>query len=107
MTSRPLRYLYVLASLLPGRATVVSAQHDAPGYALGFVLVGLLLLVAAARDYLAAQRHRRAAAVRAERAARPGPYTGVAHDMDDCCETWWTSAGTRHDVACATHHKAA
>lgn len=108
--SRILCLLYVLASSLALHASIESTQHDAPGYALGFAAVDLLLLVAAIREHLAAEE-RRAVAVRAERIARLRAYgeaEQLAHiEMDRCCETWWTSAGAEHDAACTTHRRAA
>ncbi|MGW4030769.1 hypothetical protein ACWEFL_15860 [Streptomyces sp. NPDC004838] len=48
---------------------------------------------------------RRAAAVRAERAARPAgriSYTDLVTALlnSACCEHWWTSRGTQHDPDC-------
>ncbi|MGW4388225.1 hypothetical protein [Streptomyces sp. NPDC004685] len=108
--TRILCLLYVLASSLVLHASIVSTQHDAPGYAVGFAAVDLLLLVAALREHLAAEE-RRAVAVRAERLARLRALVEaeqLAHiEMDACCETWWTSAGAEHDAACLTHRRAA
>lgn len=100
ITTRALRYLYVLASLLAAHATVVSVHRGAAWYALGFAGVDLLLLVAAIREYHATEE-RRAVAVRAERLVRLRALVeadALAFTLDDaCCETWWTSCGTAHD----------
>lgn len=120
MTTRPLPYLYALASLLPARAAVASAQHDADWYALGFATVGLLLLAAAAREHLNAEE-RRAVGTGAERLARLRADAEAEADADAaaidgiarltlagaCCELWWTSAGTDHDTVCGRDRWAA
>lgn len=103
--TRPLCLLYVLASALALHASIASTQHNAPGHALGFAAVDLLLLVAALREHLAADE-RRAVAVRAERLARLRVLVEAAplalSDLDDaCCETWWMSCGAAHDDRCA------
>ncbi|MFB8298698.1 hypothetical protein ACFC66_36960, partial [Streptomyces bacillaris] len=102
LPDRALRWLYLAAAALAGHCSVTSARADAWWYAIGLFGVSLLLAVAAGREYVAANE-RRAAAVRAERAARPcglRPITGEVVDAAlaaACCERWWTSAGAAHD----------
>lgn len=103
--ARALCLLYVLGSGLALHASIASSQRSAFGYAIGFAGVDLLLLAAAAREYLTADE-RRAAAARAERAVRPRAYDsaeGVVRVAlaGGCCERWWTSAGTEHDAGCS------
>lgn len=59
--------------------------------------------VAAGYLHRAAAR-RRTDAVGAERRARRLALADeVALALDDCCETWWTSAGTQHEPACPNY----
>ncbi|MFI7014126.1 hypothetical protein [Streptomyces sp. NPDC050164] len=97
-STRVLGWAYLLAALLTARCSVTSARNDAWWYAAGLFGVSLLLIVALAREYVAADE-RRAAAVRAERAARLRTWASQArNDLEDgCCERWWTSCGTEHD----------
>ncbi|MEU0522740.1 hypothetical protein [Streptomyces niveus] len=57
--------------------------------------------VAAGYLHRAAAR-RRADAVDAEQRARRLAIED-ALVMDDCCETWWTSAGGQHEPTCPNH----
>ncbi|MFJ1653672.1 hypothetical protein ACIOC2_20240 [Streptomyces sp. NPDC088337] len=97
-SDRALRWLYLLAALFLGHCSVTSAHAGAWWYAITLFGVSLLLAVAIARETVAA-RERRAAAVRAERAARLRTWASQARaDLEDgCCERWWTSAGAEHD----------
>lgn len=101
-SARALWWLYLLAAVFAARCALTSAQHGAPWYAIGLFTVALLLIVALAREYLDADE-RRAAAVRAERAARIRAWHDQAAqaraDLEHgCCERWWTSAGAEHDT---------
>ncbi|MEU0220254.1 hypothetical protein ABZ281_36600 [Streptomyces sp. NPDC006265] len=108
-STRVLGWAYLLAALLTAHCSVTSARSDAWWYAAGLFGVSLLLIVALAREYVAADE-RRAAAVRAERAARLRTWASQARpDLEDgCCERWWTSCGTQHDPHhCARKDQAA
>lgn len=111
-TARLMWWLYVLAAMLTAHCGITSARNHAPWYAVGLLGVSLLLLVALAREYIAADE-RRAAAIKAERAARlrqtrPAIDGVVAVALAGaCCETWWTSAGAAHDSTCARKDQAA
>lgn len=97
-STRVLGWAYLLAALLTAHCAVTSARNEAWWYGAGLFGVSLLLIVALAREYVAADE-RRAAAVRAERAARLRAWASQARtDLEDgCCERWWTSCGTEHD----------
>jgi predicted cobalt transporter CbtA len=97
-STRALGWAYLLAAVLTAHCSVTSARNDAWWYAAGLFGVSLLLIVALAREYVAADE-RRAAAVRAERAARLRTWASQARPglEDGCCERWWTSCGTEHD----------
>jgi hypothetical protein len=107
---RGLWLLYAAAAGLTARCAAVSARHGAWWYAAGLAVTALLLAVAVGREYVAAD-NRRAAAVRAERAARQRTVDALMPGMrrladafvladaldTACCERWWTSCGTDHD----------
>jgi hypothetical protein len=95
-STRALGWAYLLAALLTAHCATNAARNGAPWHAAGLVAVSLLLGVA--REYVASDE-RRAAAVRAERAARLRTWASHARtDLEDgCCERWWTSCGTEHD----------
>ncbi|WP_431997764.1 hypothetical protein [Streptomyces fungicidicus] len=97
-STRALCGAYTLAVLFLVHCAAASARADAWWYGSGLFITSLLLLVALAREYVAADQ-RRTAAVRAERAARLGMWQSQARaDLyDGCCERWWTSCGTEHD----------
>ncbi|MFE7273015.1 hypothetical protein [Streptomyces sp. NPDC057623] len=96
------------SSLFPlGYFATTSARNDARWQTATLVALSLLLVVAAVREYLAADE-KRAAMAQAERAARP-PDPRPAIDgivaialAAACCERWWTSAGTDHDPTTCT-----
>ncbi|MGM9380314.1 hypothetical protein [Streptomyces antibioticus] len=104
-SSTAVRWLYLLAAGFTAHCATNTVRHHAPGYALGLATVTVLLVVAAIREYIDADE-RRAAAVRAERAAR---LRAIADQRDirraadallvngTCCERWWTSCGFHHD----------
>jgi hypothetical protein len=100
-SSRILRCHYIAAAALVGHCAATSLDADAWWYGIGLFIASLLFLVAFARDLLAANRAcavARAEAVRMERAARMRAWQDRQRaEMDDCCERWWTSAGTEHD----------
>jgi hypothetical protein len=91
-------WLYLLAALFLGHCATTTVRAGAWWYAAGQFAASLLLGVALAREYLAADQ-RRAATVRAQRAARLSAWQSQARtDLDrGCCERWWTSCGTEHD----------
>jgi hypothetical protein len=103
---RGLWLLYAAAAGLTARCAAVSARHGAWWYAAGLAVTALLLVVAVGREYVAADE-RRAAAIRAERAARLRAARALAPGMrrladaialdTACCELWWTSCGTDHN----------
>lgn len=97
-TTRALGWAYLLAALLTGHCAINSVRNEAWWYGAGLFGASLLFVVAMAREYVAADE-RRAAAVRAERAARLRTWASQARtDLEDgCCERWWTSCGTEHD----------
>ncbi|NUS74967.1 MAG: hypothetical protein HOV70_02045 [Streptomyces sp.] len=100
--SLPIRVLwwyYLAAAAFTGHCAVASIKAGANWYAAAFSATCLLLLVAVTREYLTADE-RRAAAVRAERAARLRSWpTRPRAEMDSgCCERWWTSVGEEHDT---------
>lgn len=102
LSNRALCFGYLLADLLTVHCAIASARNGAPWHAAGLCAVSSLLLVGVAREYLAADE-RRAAAVKAERAARIRTWHDqVAQARVDlehgCCERWWTSAGAEHDT---------
>lgn len=98
--------LYSSHAVLLGHYATNSARNDAPWHTVGLVTVSALLVVAAVREYVAADE-RRAAAARAERAARPPDAIpralrdDIALGWNDltsaCCLTAWASHGTDHD----------
>lgn len=100
-STRALCWAYALAALFLAHCAATSARADGWWYGSGLFITSLLLGVALAREYVAADE-RRATAVRAERAARLGMWQSQARaDMySGCCERWWTSCGAEHD---ATH----
>ncbi|MFF4040527.1 hypothetical protein [Streptomyces sp. NPDC001816] len=103
-TARFMCWAYVLGGMLAAHCGLNSARNGAPWYAAGLFAVSLLLGVAVAREYTAADE-RRAAAVRAERAARlraqqDDAALGWADLERSCCLRAWESHGTEHD----THH---
>ncbi|MFJ6561882.1 hypothetical protein ACIQMV_18875 [Streptomyces sp. NPDC091412] len=104
LSDRVLRWLYLAAASFTAHCSVTSARADAWWYAIALFGVVLLLAVAVAREYAAAHE-RRAAAVRAERAARLRAWSSQARaDLEDgCCERWWTSTGTAHDHTCTNY----
>lgn len=98
---RILRWHYLAAAALTGHCAAKSAQHDAYWYAAGLFITSLLLLVAYARECIAANQ-RREAVVRAERAARlHGRQDRVALGWDElemsCCLRAWETKGADHD----------
>ncbi|GAB2732597.1 hypothetical protein [Streptomyces bullii] len=97
-SARALCWAYLLADLLAARCAINAARNGAPWYAAGLFAVSLLLLVALAREYVAADE-RRAAAVRAERAARlRARQAEAALDWDSlCCLIGFESRGDLHD----------
>jgi len=102
-STRALCGAYSLAVLFLAHCAATSARADGWWYGIGLFATSLLLLVALAREYVAADQAR-AAAVRAERAARLGMWQSQARaDLySGCCERWWTSCGTEHDTAHCT-----
>ncbi|WP_338699155.1 hypothetical protein V2W30_22545 [Streptomyces sp. Q6] len=111
-----LTLLYLLGAGLAVHASVTSGQHDALGYALGFAALHALLLVAAIREWLAAEERRaiaagaaRLARLRARAEAEAEAIDGIARIelAAACCEMWWTSAGADHDAACGRDRWAA
>jgi hypothetical protein len=99
-SARILRWHYLAAAALTAHCAATSARTGAWWYAIGLFITGLLLLVAYAREIVAATDHR-AAAARAERIARlrmPRPAEGPAPGTlsGPCCERWWTSVGASH-----------
>jgi hypothetical protein len=112
-SSRVLWWHYLLAALFLAHCGVTSARAGGLWYAAGLFASSLLFGVALAREYVAADQ-RRAAAVRAERAARFRESTeqqdlrraaeALGHA---CCERWWTSCGHQHDSACTNQRRAA
>jgi membrane protein implicated in regulation of membrane protease activity len=112
-SARALWWHYLLASLLTAHCGITSARNGALWYAAGLFGVSLLLLVALAREYVAADE-RRAAAVRAERAARlraQAEQRDIRRTADSlghsCCERWWTSCGFHHDSTCTSQRRTA
>lgn len=97
-SARALWWLYLIAALFLGHCAATSARAGTWWYAAGLFGASLLLGVALAREYLAADQ-RRAAVVRAQRAARLSAWQSQARaDLDrGCCERWWTSCGNEHD----------
>lgn len=95
---RLLGALYVTTSAGLALTTVLEFRHG-PWWAAGlFAVASLVPLVAAVRESEA-------------RASAAGPrLRGVETGADDdvvraeldaaCCEPWWTSCGTEHDVTC-------
>lgn len=99
--------LYTAHLFLLSYFATTSARNGAPWQTAALVAVSVLLGVAAAREYISADE-KRAAAARAERAARP-PDPRPAIDgvvavalAAACCERWWTSAGAEHEPATCT-----
>jgi membrane protein implicated in regulation of membrane protease activity len=111
-SARALWWHYLLGSLFTAHCGITSARNGALWYAAGLFAVSLLLLVALAREYIA-DDERRAAATRAERAARlrqPRPaIDGVVAVAlaGACCEAWWTSAGAGHEATCTNQRRTA
>ncbi|MFE9920441.1 hypothetical protein ACFYQA_02305 [Streptomyces sp. NPDC005774] len=108
-SARALCWAYVLTSLFLAHCAATSVRADAWWYAAALFFVSLLLGVAFAREHVAADE-RRAAAVRAERAARLRNWSSQSRtDQEDgCCERWWTSCGAEHDLPhCARKDQAA
>ncbi|MFF8910194.1 hypothetical protein [Streptomyces olivaceoviridis] len=107
--ARALWWHYLLASLFIAYCGIASARSGALWYAAGLFAVSLLLLVALAREY-AADDERRAAAVRAERAARVRTrQDGIWVALErTCCLRSWESRGAGHDpLRCARKDQAA
>ncbi|MET8982109.1 hypothetical protein ABZX85_41655 [Streptomyces sp. NPDC004539] len=108
-TERALRWLYLFAGAFITHCAVVSVRRGTPWYGAAFFLAAGLMVAAAVRDYLDADE-RRTAAVRAERAARIRALaderemrrTADAALSRACCERWWTSCGTDHDLTTCT-----
>jgi hypothetical protein len=102
-STRALCWAYTITALFLAHCAATSARAGSWWYATGLFGASLLLGVALAREYVAADQ-RRAAAVRAERAARLGAWQSQARaDLySGCCERWWTSCGTEHDTAHCT-----
>lgn len=110
-SARALWWLYLGAAVLVAHCAVTSADNGALWYAAGLFGVSLLLLVALAREYVAADE-RRTVAVRAERAARlrdRAEQRDIRRTADSlghaCCERWWTSCGFYHDDTCKTRRR--
>ncbi|MET9734312.1 hypothetical protein ABZZ79_27840 [Streptomyces sp. NPDC006458] len=105
-SARALWWLYLAAAFLTTRCAAISAEHGALWYAAGLYATGLLLLVALTREYLAAD-DRRAAARRAERAARlralqdERVLSWQALERS-CCLRGWESRGAAHDPCSCT-----
>lgn len=100
-TSRALCWAYVLGGMLAAHCGLNSARNGSPWYAAGLFAVSLLLGVAVAREYTAADG-RRAAAVKAVCAARIGAQQDVVAlgwaDLErSCCLRAWESRGAEHD----------
>ncbi|MFE9937369.1 hypothetical protein [Streptomyces hirsutus] len=110
LSTRALCWAYLLTSLFLAHCAATSARADAWWYAATFFGTSLLLGIALAREYVAADE-RRAAAVRAERAARlRAQRDDVVQDWDPwlCCVPGFTSRGDQHDtVHCARKDQAA
>ncbi|MGW0347588.1 hypothetical protein ACWDX8_13400 [Streptomyces anthocyanicus] len=104
--SRILRWHYIAAAALVGHCAATSLNANAWWYGTGLFIAGLLLLVALARDIVAADRVCKAAldeATRVDRAARMRAWQDRQHaEIDGCCERWWTSAGAEHDTTHCT-----
>jgi hypothetical protein len=101
-STRALCWGYLLAFILTAWCCGASARNGAAWYAIGLFIVSLLLLAALAREYVAADE-RRAAAVRAERAARLRARQDEAAlnwaDLElACCLRAWESRGIEHDA---------
>ncbi len=111
-TAHALCWAYVLGSALTTYCAVASVENHAPDYGAGLGAVTVLLVTAAVREYIAADEQR-AAAVRAERAARlhgraaeNGMRASLAHLHEDaCCDLWWTSCGIQHARTCKTQRR--
>ena len=85
---------------------VQSARNHAWWAAAVFVVGTMLAMVAFFREDQLDDVLRRGA-VRAEREARPAPTDEEMADgvvavalAAECCDRWWTSAGTDHDPTC-------
>ena len=110
-STRALCCAYLLAAVLIAHSAVTTARHGAPWYAAGLAAVQLLLIAAFIREYLAADE-RRAAKVKAERAARvrdraeQQAIRQAAEALGHaCCERWWTSCGFHHDSTCKNQRR--
>ncbi|MFD4259981.1 hypothetical protein ACFWR9_20770 [Streptomyces sp. NPDC058534] len=105
-SSRILRWHYIVAAAFTGHCAATTANAGSAWYAAGMFTVSLLLLVALAREYIAADE-RRASAVRAERAARlraqRDDVTLGWRDLESaCCLRAWESHGAEHDTTHCT-----
>lgn len=101
-TARLLWWHYLAAAAFIGYCAATTSNSGSTWHAIGLFISSLLLLVALARESVAAHQRRaaaRAEAVRVERAVRMRALLGRDDaDMDGgCCERWWTSAGAEHD----------
>ncbi|MGW0537837.1 hypothetical protein [Streptomyces sp. NPDC003032] len=111
-SARILRWHYLTAAAFTGHCAATSARSDDWWYAIGLFITGLLLLVAHAREFLAAN-DRRAAAVHAARAvrirARQDEATlGWDELSATCCLRGWETRGADHDeTTCARKERAA
>ncbi|GHC91364.1 hypothetical protein [Streptomyces flavofungini] len=112
--SRPLYAAYGALCIWLAYCAVQSARHGTAWAAGLFAVSSALAVVAAVRE-----RHLedalRSQAVRAERAARVREHTlgdtveaavAVAR-AGECCETWWNTLGTHHDLDCPNRHRSA
>ncbi|MGW0865768.1 hypothetical protein [Streptomyces sp. NPDC002611] len=101
-STRVLGWAYLLAALLTAHCAVISARNEAWWYGAGLFGVSLLLIVALAREYIATDE-RRAAAVKAQRAARLRAQQDTAAlgwaDLErSCCLLAALTGGADHDT---------
>jgi membrane protein implicated in regulation of membrane protease activity len=110
-SSRILRWHYTAAAAFTGHCAATTAHAGSPWYAIGLFVASLLFLVALAREYIHADEKRaaaRAEALRTQRAERMRAWQDRERaEIAGCCEMWWTSAGTEHDIRCARKEQAA
>ncbi|MFF7445412.1 MULTISPECIES: hypothetical protein [unclassified Streptomyces] len=91
--------LYVTTSAGLALTTVVEVSHGPWWAACLFAVASLVPLIALVRE----TEPREPAAGPRLRGTGPGATDAVVRAELDaaCCEPWWTSCGTQHDVACS------
>ncbi|WP_210594351.1 hypothetical protein [Streptomyces sp. GESEQ-35] len=106
VSHRLLCALYVLTSTGLAWTAVLELLHGPVWAALLFAAASLVPVIAFVRETVLHDERRTVTALRSRAAAMCGRVDEAADEIvraelhAACCERWWTSCGTDHDVSC-------